>query len=184
MHWLSLVLACHGSATLVFCFDIRGILKHLWLLHSLQFLHLLCCTVCPIKGQRWQKCKGCDGTCRNPNPACKLSCEPGCSCPQYASVVYKGRCIPPWLCPLSCSECTLNHTLVKGCMQFNMACCAYGSLGAVCSLWENCITACFLQFLWHIFKPHRMSNWRPEVLHVQRMWWNVWGTSCSLPCYL
>ena len=68
------------------------------------------CAACPIEGQRWSWCKGCDGTCRNPNPPCPLICEPGCSCPRFAHVVHKGRCIPPRHCPSiirKCRQCRL-----------------------------------------------------------------------------
>lgn len=58
-------------------------------------------TECPIKGQTYKECKGCDGTCWNQNPICPLICDPGCSC-DNGTVVHEGECIPTDKCPGEC----------------------------------------------------------------------------------
>ena len=53
---------------------------------------------CPIKGQKYSECKGCDGTCEEPFVPCPAVCRPGCSCPPD-TVVHEGLCIPLDDCP-------------------------------------------------------------------------------------
>ena len=67
-----------------------------------SFVH----AVCDIEGQEYSKCKGCDGTCADPNPPCLDICEPGCSCVN-GTVVHKGECISPDECPEVPGECML-----------------------------------------------------------------------------
>ena len=67
-------------------------------IHSTSFFYH---TECPIKGQTYKECKGCDGTCWNQNPICPLICDPGCSC-DNGTVVHEGECIPTDKCPGEC----------------------------------------------------------------------------------
>ena len=55
-------------------------------------------TECPIEGQVFSECKGCDGTCEQPLVPCPKICLPGCSCP-VGTVVHEGKCVPLEDCP-------------------------------------------------------------------------------------
>jgi hypothetical protein len=44
--------------------------------------------------EEFRQCKGCDGTCKNPNPICTRICVPGCACQQgYVRSEEKGECM-------------------------------------------------------------------------------------------
>ena len=70
-------------------FRVRGIIFSIYNLDHAE---------CPIEGQTYKECKGCDGTCVDPNPPCSGICVPGCSCDNN-TVVHEGRCIPFDECP-------------------------------------------------------------------------------------
>ena len=106
-------------------------------------------TECPIEGQVFSECKGCDGTCEQPIVPCPAICLPGCSCP-VGTVVHEGRCIPLEQCPPS-GECC-SDTRSKTTRLWFMASC-------YAALYENAIFwLFFITILLHISAPHRMSD--------------------------
>ena len=81
-------------------------------------------TECPIEGQIFSECKGCDGTCEEPYPPCPWVCEPGCSCP-VGTVVHEGKCTPLEECPPPgecCSDTRSSKKNVVHCSHIMLLC--------------------------------------------------------------
>jgi hypothetical protein len=74
------------------------------------------------EGEEYRQCKGCDGTCKNPNPICPRICIPGCACKQGLLRNDAGKCVETRECspkvqPESFQQCQENEEFrqCKGC---------------------------------------------------------------------
>ena len=108
----------------------------------MQDLYVITGGRCPVPGQVIAPCGGdCQPTCENQNPACLLSCSPGCRCPEGTFLdrrVFKcvtsdecGDC-PPGKTPVNC---LVNPCTQVDCNNFPRAEC----------LFDNC-DGCFARF--------------------------------------
>ena len=96
----------------------EGMLKHLSSYHvSIYFIlclanyavfdtftHIFLAS-CPIKGQVFENCTSCQGTCDNPVVSCPVACTGGgCVCPPGQLVdTEANECVHPSQCPVKCS---------------------------------------------------------------------------------
>lgn len=55
---------------------------------------------CMDENEEYLQCKGCDGTCDNPNPICPRICVSGCACKKDHVRDINGRCMPVTKCPI------------------------------------------------------------------------------------
>jgi len=101
--------------------------------------------------EEFRKCKGCDGTCKNPNPLCPRICKPGCACKQGLLRNEAGRCIETRECdsvpqPESFQmlppipKCNQNEIFLS-CGTACPATCANPHPSPVCT--RNCVIGCF-----------------------------------------
>ena len=70
---------------------------------------------CPVKGQVYESCPSCQGTCDNPVVACPLACTgDGCVCPPGQLIdTEANECVHPTQCPVNCSvSCNAWHKQV------------------------------------------------------------------------
>ena len=65
---------------------------------------LLILASCPVKGQVYESCPSCQGTCDNPVVACPLACTgDGCVCPPGQLIdTEANECVHPTQCPVNC----------------------------------------------------------------------------------
>jgi hypothetical protein len=105
------------------------------------------------QNEEFRQCKGCDGTCKNPNPLCPRICIPGCACKRGFLRSEEGKCIetrecsaqqvqpesfmmmPPFppVCP--------SDEVFKPCGTACPATCANPHPSPVCT--RNCVIGCF-----------------------------------------
>jgi hypothetical protein len=105
------------------------------------------------ENEEFRQCKGCDGTCDNPNPICPRICVPGCACkPGHLRTGPNGGCIKKEQCPKvdptpasfmmmppvpKCNENEIFHSCGTACP----ATCANPNPSPVCT--KNCVIGCF-----------------------------------------
>jgi hypothetical protein len=100
--------------------------------------------------EEYRECKGCDGTCKNPNPICPRICVRGCACKQGYLRADNGKCVMTRECtsmpqpesfmmmpPMQCGE----HEEFHACGTARPATCAKPHPGPACT--RNCVIGCF-----------------------------------------
>lgn len=103
--------------------------------------------------EEFRQCKGCDGTCDNPNPPCPRICIPGCACKKgHLRTGPNGMCIPQEQCPKTDAvqmmmmppvpKCPA-HEVFRPCGTACPATCANPHPSPVCT--KNCVIGCFCQ---------------------------------------
>jgi len=103
------------------------------------------------QNEEFRQCKGCDGTCKTPNPPCPRNCVPGCACKEGHLRSESGQCILTRECALipqlesfmmlppipKCGEHEIFHPCGTACP----ATCANPHPSPVCT--RNCVIGCF-----------------------------------------
>jgi hypothetical protein len=109
-------------------------------------------TVAPqmcAENEEFRQCKGCDGTCSNPNPPCPRICKPGCACKMgHVRTGSNGKCIKMEQCPkvdpvsfmMMPPVCGANEEF-RTCGTACPATCANPHPSPVCT--KNCVIGCF-----------------------------------------
>jgi hypothetical protein len=106
------------------------------------------------ENEEFRQCKGCDGTCANPNPLCPRICIPGCACKQgHLRSGPNGKCIMAQQCPQvdpvpatsfmmlpPVPQCGANEEF-HSCGTACPATCANPHPSPVCT--KNCVIGCF-----------------------------------------
>jgi len=104
--------------------------------------------------EEFRQCKGCDGTCKNPNPICPRICVPGCACKKgHVRSEGNGRCVMAEQCPQvdpipptnfmmlpPVPKCNENE-IFRSCGTACPATCANPHPSPVCT--RNCVIGCF-----------------------------------------
>jgi len=101
--------------------------------------------------EEYRQCKGCDGTCKNPNPICPRICIPGCACKQGHLRNDKGHCVQTRECSAQVQpqsfmmlppvpKCSANEVFLT-CGTACPATCANPHPSPVCT--RNCVIGCF-----------------------------------------
>jgi len=105
--------------------------------------------VCGVNEEHRQ-CKGCDGSCKNPNPKCLRICVPGCACLKNHLRNEHGLCTPMHECPKEevtpmaeaqmLPQCRKNEVF-RTCGTACPATCSNPHPSPVCT--RNCVIGCF-----------------------------------------
>lgn len=73
-------------------------------IHYKHLATVLYIASCPVKGQVYEACPGCQGTCDDPEVSCIQACVGGCVCrPGQLIDTEANRCVYPSQCPVKCS---------------------------------------------------------------------------------
>jgi hypothetical protein len=101
------------------------------------------------QNEEFRQCKGCDGTCQNPDPLCPRICIPGCACKKGFLRSEAGQCIETRECNAQVQPqsfqmlppmCPFNEDF-KSCGTACPATCANPHPSPVCT--RNCVIGCF-----------------------------------------
>jgi len=110
---------------------------------------------CNGQNEEFRKCKGCDGTCKNPNPLCPRICKPGCACKPGHLRSDEGKCVETRECAAQAQpvqsifksdsletvkQCNFNE-LFNACGTACPATCTNPHPSPVCT--RNCVIGCF-----------------------------------------
>lgn len=102
------------------------------------------------ENEEFRKCKGCDGTCQNPNPLCPRICKPGCACKEGHLRNDAGKCVETRECTPKVQpesfmmlppipKCKANEIFLS-CGTACPATCANPHPSPVCT--KNCVVGC------------------------------------------